>query len=477
MYAEYVGNFEQAMGLLRTWRERSAAFRTLLQDIQSQEVCGSLGLEHHMLEPVQRVPRYEMLLKNYLRILPEEDPDHPLAHKALEAISKAAGHSNSAIHRAASLKKLLEIFEMVGEEEILNPSSEFLREGRMLKLAARNTSAMDRYLFLFNNFLLCCTPKLSLMGQRYGVRTRIGVEGMQVQKTANEEHPHSFQISGKEKTLELEASSEKDRDEWIKVIQEAIDVFLVKNKSFKLASKGFDMSEEELGRWAPRWIRDKEVVECMKCQEAFNAITRRRHHCRACGSVVCWKCSDHKVALEYDGNRLNKVCKACYRVLSGRELTDTKERSHDMVGSLGQLIGLYSLVKLVMAPSGGVMSSFLTYGDDPRACRRVWSIVPQRQPMMLHLYSTQQELSPLSSIPLLGSSVEESPRLSAEPWQFCLVHATSRHTFICDSLLLKQRWIAALQKAGTTDANLLVSGLSGGSCSDVTTTGDQPEMK
>lgn len=32
--------------------------------------------------------------------------------------------------------------------------------------------------------------------------------------------------------------------------------------------------------------------------------------------VVCWKCSENKVALEYDGNRLNKVCKSCYSILS-----------------------------------------------------------------------------------------------------------------------------------------------------------------
>lgn len=38
---------------------------------------------------------------------------------------------------------------MVGEEEdIVNPSNEFIKEGYILKLAARNTSAMERYLFL-----------------------------------------------------------------------------------------------------------------------------------------------------------------------------------------------------------------------------------------------------------------------------------------------------------------------------------------
>lgn len=42
---------------------------------QSQEACGFLTLQHHMLEPVQRVPRYEMLLKDYLKKLPEDDSD------------------------------------------------------------------------------------------------------------------------------------------------------------------------------------------------------------------------------------------------------------------------------------------------------------------------------------------------------------------------------------------------------------------
>lgn len=38
---------------------------------------------------------------------------------------------------------------MLGEEEdIVNASNEFIKEGHILKLAARNTSAMERYLFL-----------------------------------------------------------------------------------------------------------------------------------------------------------------------------------------------------------------------------------------------------------------------------------------------------------------------------------------
>ena len=43
--------------------------------LQQQAVCGNLTLQHHMLEPIQRVPRYELLLKDYLKKLPEDAAD------------------------------------------------------------------------------------------------------------------------------------------------------------------------------------------------------------------------------------------------------------------------------------------------------------------------------------------------------------------------------------------------------------------
>uniref|UniRef100_A0A672LP33 FYVE, RhoGEF and PH domain-containing protein 4-like n=1 Tax=Sinocyclocheilus grahami TaxID=75366 RepID=A0A672LP33_SINGR len=337
MYAEYVRNFDHAMDLLKQWTDRSPPFKAIILEIQSQEVCGSLTLQHHMLEPVQRVPRYEMLLKDYLKKLPQDHIDRRDAEKSLEIIAMAATHSNSAIRKTENLKKLLEIYEMLGEEEdVVNPSNELIKEGHILKLAARNTSAMDRYLFLFNNMLLYCVPKFSLVGQKFTVRTRIGIDGMKVTETYNEDYPHTFQVSGKERTLELQASSEQDKESWIKAFQETIHIYLQKNETFKSAFKDVeevtDLKISELGKRAPRWIRDNEVTMCMRCKEAFNALMRRRHHCRACGYVVCGKCSDYKAPLEYDGNRMNKVCKDCNSILTGN--IDSEEREGKKKGIL-----------------------------------------------------------------------------------------------------------------------------------------------
>ncbi|NXH16713.1 FGD3 protein, partial [Bucco capensis] len=117
--------------------------------LQKQEVCGNLTLQHHMLEPVQRIPRYELLLKDYLKKLPEESPDRKDAEKSLELISTAANHSNAAIRKMEKMHKLLEVYERLGgEEDIVNPANELIKEGHIQKLSAKNGTAQDRYLFL-----------------------------------------------------------------------------------------------------------------------------------------------------------------------------------------------------------------------------------------------------------------------------------------------------------------------------------------
>lgn len=54
---------------------------------------------------------------------------------------------------------MLEIYEMVGDEDVVNPANELIREGRLFKLAARNTSSMERYVFLVRRAMLLLNPR------------------------------------------------------------------------------------------------------------------------------------------------------------------------------------------------------------------------------------------------------------------------------------------------------------------------------
>lgn len=52
-----------------------------------------MTLQHHMLEPVQRIPRYELLLKDYLKRLPRDAPDRKDAESKWTWTCKTEGES------------------------------------------------------------------------------------------------------------------------------------------------------------------------------------------------------------------------------------------------------------------------------------------------------------------------------------------------------------------------------------------------
>lgn len=73
-----------------------------------------------------------------------------------------------------------------------------------------------------------------------------------------------------------------------------------------------------LGKEPPFWIPDSDAPSCMLCDVKFTVL-KRRHHCRACGKVLCNKCCNMKYRLEYQGNIDSRVCVACYQLLMKAE--------------------------------------------------------------------------------------------------------------------------------------------------------------
>ena len=63
---------------------------------------------------------------------------------------------------------------------------------------------------------------------------------------------------------------------------------------------------------AEDWSADSEHVACQICEKPFNAVLRRRHHCRRCGACVCASCSPARQVLKkIHPTKLQRVCKPC----------------------------------------------------------------------------------------------------------------------------------------------------------------------
>lgn len=69
-----------------------------------------------------------------------------------------------------------------------------------------------------------------------------------------------------------------------------------------------------LGKVQPYWIPDSVTNCCMQCNVKFSLI-KRRHHCRACGQVLCSTCCSLKARLEYMRDVDARICVQCEAAL------------------------------------------------------------------------------------------------------------------------------------------------------------------
>ncbi|XP_075370201.1 FYVE, RhoGEF and PH domain-containing protein 3 isoform X2 [Mycteria americana] len=482
MYGEYVKNFDRAMDMVNTCMQRSSPFKDVVQNIQKQEVCGNLTLQHHMLEPVQRIPRYELLLKDYLKKLPEESPDRKDAEKSLELISTAANHSNAAIRKMEKMHKLLEVYERLGgEEDIVNPANELIKEGHIQKLSAKNGTAQDRYLFLFNSMVLYCVPKLRLIGQKFSVREKMDIAGLQVQEIAKQNVAHTFSITGKKRLLELQARTEEEKREWIQVIQATIEKHKQNSETFRAFNSSFSQEEEHLPdssiastssvesmpgadgggafggsdscRKSSKSKRDKEKQACKSCSESFNSITKRRHHCKQCGAVICAKCSEFKPLA--DNSRHNRVCKECFLQLPASPCSPGVEA----VGE--QKKRLAAEKQSILAAENSLFSSYLQFLEKGKTWYKMWVTIPKTEPLVLYLQGSSQDGRGPRPIPLPGYEV--SLPGSGEKFEvkhvFKLCQSQQTLYFSAEDEELQMKWMEILTKAAKGETEDTAEGL------------------
>ncbi|XP_069889383.1 FYVE, RhoGEF and PH domain-containing protein 3 isoform X1 [Dipodomys merriami] len=465
MYGEYVKNFDRAMGLVSTWTQRSLPFKDVIHSIQKQEVCGNLTLQHHMLEPVQRVPRYELLLKDYLKRLPRDAPDRKDAERSLELISTAANHSNAAIRKMEKMHKLLEVYEQLGgEEDIVNPANELIKEGQIQKLSAKNGTAQDRHLFLFNSMVLYCVPKLRLMGQKFSVREKMDISDLQVQDIVKPNAAPTFTIKGRRRSLELQTRTEEEKKEWIQVIQATIEKHKQNSETFRAFSGACSQDEEstlspdspvvstssvepvgvtdgsgnatgfESRKLSSKTRRDKEKQNCKSCGETFNSITKRRHHCKLCGAVICGKCSEFKA----ENSRQSRVCRACFLSEPVTPMNPSSEAPTESKQCTENAPAADSRPSLLCGP--------LRLSDNGIDWSEVWAAIPESDSQVLDLQGNNQAAQLPCTIRLPGCTVsvpDPKEHLQAEHvWK--LQQGQQTWYLSASSTELQQRWLEVL---------------------------------
>ncbi|CAO2581462.1 FYVE, RhoGEF and PH domain-containing protein 6 [Lemmus lemmus] len=461
MYSTYIKEFDKNVALLDEQCKKNPGFAAVVREFEMSPRCANLALKHYLLKPVQRIPQYRLLLTDYLKNLLEDSADHRDTHDALAVVIEVANHANDTMKQGDNFQKLMQIqYSLSGHHEIVQPGRVFLKEGTLMKLSRK--VMQPRMFFLFNDALLYTTPMQSGM---YKLNNMLSLAGMKVRKPTQEAYQNELKIESVERSFILSASSATERDEWLEAISRSIEEYAKKRTTFcPSRSLDEDLEKKEevspLGSKAPIWIPDTRATMCMICTSEFT-LTWRRHHCRACGKIVCQACSSNKYGLDYLKRQLARVCEHCFQ-----ELQKLDHQLPPRVGSPGNHKSPSSALSSVLhsIPSGrkqkkipaalkevsantedSTMSGYLYRSKgSKKPWKHLWFVIKNK---VLYTYAASEDVAALESQPLLGFTVTQVRDENSESRVFQLLHkGMVFYVFKADDAHSTQKWIEAFQE-------------------------------
>jgi hypothetical protein len=251
-----------------------------------------------LITPVQRVPRYKLLLMELRKQTRVDHTDIPFIDEALDGVGAAATFINETI-RARENRENCAILEKRFTTKLNLAEGVHARyvvkEGVLARVTRHGLK--DYYFHLFSDILLYSEERID---KTFKLHRRIELTNASVQdKCHTADEPNAFSVSSTEKSFVCCAGDLTSKNGWLALLQETI-------ASCKEQSK-IDISNDVI---VPVW-ENSAGGNCVLCHKNFT-ILRRRHHCRQCGALVCDACSDFRKLLKHiDAKKELRVCRPC----------------------------------------------------------------------------------------------------------------------------------------------------------------------
>jgi hypothetical protein len=139
-------------------------FRNFLEQNESRPEVQT-KLNSLLITPIQRVPRYRLLLQQVLLYTSPADKDYKLIQESVKQIEISIDHINSCVEDQENIQKMLNIQNSLSGRQpniMKSVSRKFIKEGMLYKYAS-NGAMLKRYCVLFSDiFMYCKVLKVSL---------------------------------------------------------------------------------------------------------------------------------------------------------------------------------------------------------------------------------------------------------------------------------------------------------------------------
>lgn len=280
MYCSYCSNFGKSQNLIAKLRVNSENFINFLKTIEDSGVTRGRTLNSYLIAPIQRVPRYIMLIAELLKCTPSTHPDYSLLKSALSLVEAVAVEINESVR----IKENHTLVAKLESTFISNPRfsaqpRQLQRHGELIKKSSKKDGPERTYIFFLFDDLLAyaavqhATQKLLLHG-KLPIDENFSVEETSLD-LSRKDRPHHCMVRAS-KSFQLFFKSEEEQIEWVLDLRRCIGQQIVKREERQ--KQGIKLSSGD---------------ECSACLKKFSAM-RSKFKCVDCCAAVCKNCSKPK---------------------------------------------------------------------------------------------------------------------------------------------------------------------------------------
>jgi len=243
-YQSYITNYASAIRTLQKL-QKNPEFKNFLLELQMDPRSKGYELTSFLIMPIQRIPRYTLLLQQLMKNTPQTHTDYHDLVEAIKKIEEVTNVLNESERQAENMNKIFKIQEKLDGDyhDLLQPHRRLCKEGTLFLVKQKEVKT-DRYFYLFNDVLL--HVKLSrkyLEKQKRNSTSQVEVNPNDLTATVAprlvyKEHIELTNVALSElegnrfalvhaqdwtkQLIVLEAKTQTEKQEWVKAIDDCI---------------------------------------------------------------------------------------------------------------------------------------------------------------------------------------------------------------------------------------------------------------
>lgn len=217
LYTEYTNCYQNSVDTMQLCLKKNNFAQWMDKHIRENMDC--LPLDSLLIMPIQRIPRYRLLLEEVIKYTPEEHIDYKDLCSALNLIKEIASFINERKRESENIDKIAKIqMNIKGlSMNLAHPSRRLLKRGELIRSNPETNAQESRYFYLLSDMMLCTSP-VSSDGD--DIKIYDGYILIRDCKLITLKVKTDFGVEYKNgKKFYYRAKSEKSRDKWVSFFQ------------------------------------------------------------------------------------------------------------------------------------------------------------------------------------------------------------------------------------------------------------------